>query len=933
MGKVKGKKLLLFVLAICCFAMAFGINLWGENKTVFAEDTQIIEFRDMIARANNEDYSLVEQGMYRYRRSNVGEEVKSSEYLGKVQNGFIGKTFRFAFSFADVGAGGAEVELFFGNSNNPQAQDSYVFRLGNYGSPYVGIGRGGINDTYVPRVYASVSDGQVYETQISFRQNYVVDGITYAEVAELEVFNTDGQVVASKTMTYEESFLSAGDGYVSINKKGIMDLSLGDKSWFEGELAVEESVIDICKVTSISENGTKNNIHVSAYPTYKLNQLIEFNFVSSDQSRIVLRTFNNINNNLTLGANSVVLEKEKITVGINGVAGASVIAYDKAAVTPWYQANQTYKMQFGFLQYVKDGVPTHNDLVCRIFNSEGTLVFDGTVTLDPSRTQNLSGFYFDGTENTFTVTPIEYVEPCVVTVEYPKETKTYNMFVGDAFSLNAEELPGYEFKKWQKWNGSDYEDLTGEASEIVLEGDLKLKAVFDLVSYNILYELDGGQNAIENPAVYTVEDEVVFSSPVKDGYFFIGWFNGEEIVKGIEKGTCGDLSLTARFVKNILPNTLTYYAGEKFTAPEITGLPDEAVYSVALQNEAGETISPEGDEYAVFKSGNYSLIYDIDTGVEKYVYKIEVAIVNESAEGCRLDGMNVILSDEIAINYFVVLSDAYTKPYLICHFNGQDFEISDYSVEEGRYVFRFDKVTAAYLSSGISVIVKAYDVENVECQVAVKDEYSIRDYCTALLTKSAQQLGMSAEKYAAMQTLVVDLLNYGAAAQKYLKVNVDDLANNNLTDELKEKATDFAIPADRYAVSDETDKTVIFRAARLVFDCKIGISVAFKVNDNVDYSGYQVVFAIGNKEYKVTADQFVNSEINGNSYLVAEFREIYANCFDSLVTVKVIDSNGAAVSGQLSYSVNSFIARHNTEELYQKLYCYGASAKEYCETV
>ena len=119
----------------------------------------------------------------------------------------------------------------------------------------------------------------------------------------------------------------------------------------------------------------------------------------------------------------------------------------------------------------------------------------------------------------------------------------------------------------------------------------------------------------------------------------------------------------------------------------------------------------------------------------------------------------------------------------------------------------------------------------------------------------------------------------------------------------------------------------------MVFDCKIGISVAFKVNDNVDYSGYQVVFAIGNKEYKVTADQFVNSEINGNSYLVAEFREIYANCFDSLVTVKVIDSNGAAVSGQLSYSVNSFIARHNTEELYQKLYCYGASAKEYCETV
>lgn len=136
-------------------------------------------------------------------------------------------------------------------------------------------------------------------------------------------------------------------------------------------------------------------------------------------------------------------------MGINaavGISGVSAIAYQNEHMA-WYEANKTYKVQYGFLQYEKDGMPTHTDLVCRIYDGE-ELVFNGVTVLEPTRVQNITGFYINGTMGSFTVTPVHYAELCTITVEYPSGTEQFTLYSDEVFTLTEREIAGYQFVKW-----------------------------------------------------------------------------------------------------------------------------------------------------------------------------------------------------------------------------------------------------------------------------------------------------------------------------------------------------------------------------------------------------------------------------------------------------------------------------------------------------
>ena len=128
---------------------------------------------------------------------------------------------------------------------------------------------------------------------------------------------------------------------------------------------------------------------------------------------------------------------------------------------------------------------------------------------------------------------------------------------------------GYEFVAWQK-------DGVNFAFDTPITSDIQLVSSWNKITYTITYQLDGGTNATTNPTEYTIDTETfVLSIPTKEGYNFLGWFNGEAEVKEIAKGSTGNLALLAKweiqtftvtFSDGVVSQTVEY--GATATAPE-----------------------------------------------------------------------------------------------------------------------------------------------------------------------------------------------------------------------------------------------------------------------------------------------------------------------------------------------------------------------------
>ncbi|MDR0700718.1 MAG: InlB B-repeat-containing protein, partial [Tannerella sp.] len=119
---------------------------------------------------------------------------------------------------------------------------------------------------------------------------------------------------------------------------------------------------------------------------------------------------------------------------------------------------------------------------------------------------------------------------------------------------------GYVFSGW---NHNDYVSLRGERVQacegimyydtLPILGNIELTANFEPEEYPIYYYLNGGENADNNPSVYTVEsDAFTLEAPRKAGDIFVGWTRSddEEPQKTvtIPEGSTGELEFYANFL-------------------------------------------------------------------------------------------------------------------------------------------------------------------------------------------------------------------------------------------------------------------------------------------------------------------------------------------------------------------------------------------------
>ena len=195
----------------------------------------------------------------------------------------------------------------------------------------------------------------------------------------------------------------------------------------------------------------------------------------------------------------------------------------------------------------------------------------------------------------------------------------------DTYVFPTTKVEGYEtISGWKTQDGAAVTQITPSKNETYY-------AVAAPENYTVTYALDGGINATENPASFTVEtDTVTLKNATKEGYIFVGWYNDDGAnVTTIEKGATGNLTLNALFVKDTLPAQKAYVQSSTAQNIPLVDIPF-ASYTVALkQSEETQTAIENGT--AVFDTaGTYTLVYTITLPSGELVKEIAVSVAAAS---------------------------------------------------------------------------------------------------------------------------------------------------------------------------------------------------------------------------------------------------------------------------------------------------------------
>ena len=221
------------------------------------------------------------------------------------------------------------------------------------------------------------------------------------------------------------------------------------------------------------------------------------------------------------------------------------------------------------------------------------------------------------------------------------------------------------------------------------------------------------------------------------------------------------------------------------------------------------------------------------------------------------------------------------------------------------YYFSFSSISAKEMADDICVTIYNADGE------AISNRYtdSIRSYCMRILDNQNEET----------RTLLVDMLNYGSAAQTYYGYNTSDLANSLLSETQKTWGTKNVKPC-----TDIRVKGVNYLGIRLELGSRIVMQFAFR--DLTADMTAEVTFTNHNG---VEVTQTVTPVMTNDAGLVIAVDQIVAADFRQRVTVTVYDADGS-VHGSATDSIESYLARMDiANELYASIMKFSDAAYAY----
>ena len=170
------------------------------------------------------------------------------------------------------------------------------------------------------------------------------------------------------------------------------------------------------------------------------------------------------------------------------------------------------------------------------------------------------------------------------------------------------------------------------------------------------------------------------------------------------------------------------------------------------------------------------------------------------------------------------------------------------------------------------------------------------------------------------KTMMVDMLNYGAAAQVHFNYGTSDLANSQLTDAQKAAGTQ-TTPT----MTNNVVKGTNYTGSRFILSSSIQVQIGFKGLKDTMYAIYAYTNNNGEKkEVRIEGTDFVTS---GSSKIGVELSELVYADARTQVEITVYNANGT-VYGYAEDSIESCCVRSNGD-LYVALMKFADSAKAY----
>lgn len=292
----------------------------------------------------------------------------------------------------------------------------------------------------------------------------------------------------------------------------------------------------------------------------------------------------------------------------------------------------------------------------------------------------------------------------------------------------------------------------------------------------------------------------------------------------------------------------------------------------------------------------------------------------------KISGAFLTLQNDLKVSFVVkkdlIDKNGYENLYAVFTMNGNEITVSDYTVNGDYYVFSFSNIAPDRMNDTITAALYATR-DGVEYSDEL--EYSIAQYCYSMLGKTED---------AKLRTLLVDLLNYGAASQVYVEYRTDALVNADLTAEQAAWGTtsDPVLTSVKNATyRTVNDPTVSWVGVSLNLKDSITLQFAFTAASTEGLT-IKVENASGTLLKEIEADEFTAS---GSSFL-AGFKGLTAGQVSDTVYFTAY-RGGEAVSNTVAYSVESYAyAKQNDENanlaaLVKAMMKYGNAANAYAE--